>query len=83
MGLYGTKVSTLLFIIFFSNLVLGLKDPYRSLGLTKSASEDEIKRAYRKLAVKYHPDKVSSYLRMSNVSMPTSVEARDWFYIYL
>ena len=32
------------------------KDYYRSLGVSKTASEDEIQRAYRKLARKYHPD---------------------------
>ena len=32
-------------------------DLYQILGLPKSASEDEIKRAYRKLAQKYHPDR--------------------------
>jgi len=33
------------------------KDYYKILGLKKGASADEIKKAYRKLAVKYHPDK--------------------------
>ena len=33
------------------------RDYYEVLGVDKSASADDIKRAYRKLAVKYHPDK--------------------------
>lgn len=32
-------------------------DLYAELGLTKTASADEIKKAYRRLAIKYHPDK--------------------------
>uniref|UniRef100_A0A7E4W160 J domain-containing protein n=1 Tax=Panagrellus redivivus TaxID=6233 RepID=A0A7E4W160_PANRE len=33
------------------------KNPYDVLGLTKEATDDDIKRAYRKLALRYHPDK--------------------------
>ncbi len=48
-----------------------MKDPYEVLGLQHGASTDEVKKAYRKLSRKYHPD--------ANINNPNKAEAEEKF----
>ena len=45
-----------------------MKDYYKILGVTKAATQDDIKKAYRTLAHKFHPDKGGDALRFKEVS---------------
>ena len=48
-----------------------MSDPYKVLGIERDASDDEIKKAYRTLSKKYHPD--------ANINNPNKEKAEEMF----
>ena len=48
-----------------------MTDPYRILGVSRNATDDEIKKAYRNLSRKYHPD--------ANIGAPNPEEIEEKF----
>ena len=48
-----------------------MRDPYQVLGVSRDASDEEIKKAYRTLSRKYHPD--------ANINNPNKAEAEEKF----
>ena len=51
------------------------RDYYDVLGIAKSASKDEIKKAYRKLAMKWHPDRNSENTKEAEARFKEIAEA--------
>ena len=46
-----------LWVSLYGRSVTKLKDPYKVLGISVNDSEEVAKKAYRKLAMEYHPDR--------------------------
>ncbi len=60
MGLTTEDVDQMLNLHNGASSSSSLDDAYRVLGISPSASNDEVKAAYRKMALKHHPDKVAA-----------------------
>ncbi|CAL4095406.1 unnamed protein product, partial [Meganyctiphanes norvegica] len=59
MRLSGTRISFLL-LLLVKVILAKIGDPYRILSITRNAQNPEVKKAYKKLAKEWHPDKNSS-----------------------
>ena len=54
-----------------------MSDYYKILGIPKTATQTEIKQAYRKLAIKYHPDKNPTNKEAATEKFKSISEAYD------
>uniref|UniRef100_A0A914NX73 J domain-containing protein n=1 Tax=Meloidogyne incognita TaxID=6306 RepID=A0A914NX73_MELIC len=55
------------FLIIFLVIVEAIPDHYKTLDVSTNASKEEIKKSYKKLMLKYHPDKLEMILKLWNL----------------
>lgn len=60
LGLSAQDVDSMLNMEASSNQQIGFDEAYKILGISPNATNDEVKAAYRKMALKHHPDRVST-----------------------
>lgn len=60
LGLSADELDQMLNLRSGASSASSLDDAYRVLGISPSATNDEVKSAYRKMALKHHPDKVAA-----------------------
>jgi DnaJ-related protein SCJ1 len=55
--MYLQRLLLAIAVALFAVVVLATEDYYKILGIDKTASDKDVKRAYRTLSKKFHPDK--------------------------
>lgn len=60
---------------------MGCNDPYKVLGLKKNISKTDIKKAYRKLSLEYHPDKNQDYDNVNGATKKKYLDVQEAYEI--
>ena len=58
MAMAMAQMAIVVFLCLVAGSIDAASDAYKTLGLKRNAKDLDIKKAYRKLAIQFHPDKV-------------------------